>query len=529
MIGLCRNPAANSVLLGPAVSRQRPIELLNTLAEFSQGVFWNVPATQVFRHALGNLSRLWRGIAAPFSDEEKSPSPAPDLPEEDVPRLRLLVEQCLEARGGEVSALGRAARLGRIYLELNQPGKRRFLETVAREFAADRAAVCRAAVALCATDADESTFLRAQEELRDVLVSPRLRLLGKFNALPQGVKFLIDLRADLLTFAEGDAHLHSLDRELRQLLATWFDIGFLELRRITWESPAALLEKLIAYEAVHEIHSWQDLRNRLESDRRCYAFFHPAMPDEPLIFIEVALVTGLARSIQELLDADAPVTDPLDADTAIFYSISNAQKGLRGISFGHFLIKQVVDDLRHDLPHLQTFATLSPIPGFGRWLRKEFAAGADDPLLADLQASLDEVLQTKELSLGPVEALENSEVLLDEARSGLLRASLERLCLHYLHERREDGFPLDPVERFHLGNGARIEQLNWLGDTSAKGLRQSCGMMVNYLYVLGDIEKNHEAFAAEKRIVVSRRIRSEFGLSDPDSQHPLRRLWRSRG
>ncbi len=486
-----------------------------------------MPAAQVFREALDNLNRLWRGMAAPFFEDDKLELD-PALPPEDAQRLRELIRQCLAARGGEVSALGRAARLGRLYLGLNPTGRRRYLEILAHDFPADRKGLCQTASALCEA-ADDAAYLRAEEQLRAALESPRLRLLGKFNALPQGVKFLIDLRADLLAWVGEDARLQSLDRELRQLLATWFDIGFLALRRITWESPAALLEKLIAYEAVHEIHSWEDLRNRLESDRRCYAFFHPAMPDEPLIFIEVALVTGMSASIQELLDPQAPIADPREADTAIFYSISNAQQGLRGISFGHFLIKQVVDDLRHDLPNLKNFATLSPIPGFGGWLGKQLAQAGEAPLIQRLRTSLEQAAKVLETPAELAAVLGAVGWWEDEALAQSLREPLEALCLHYFHERRADGFPLDPVERFHLGNGARIERLNWLGDISPKGLRQACGLMVNYLYALEEIEKNHEAFAAEKRIVLSRRLRAQIEALAGDKTSSLRRLWKGRG
>ena len=198
-----------------------------------------------------------------------------------------------------------------------------------------------------------------------------MTLLRQFNALPEGVKFLVDRRAELLGIAGQDAALRGLADDLRDLLANWFDIGFLELRRITWESPAALLEKLIAYEAVHEIRGWTDLKNRLEADRRCFAFFHPRMPDEPLIFVEVALVSGIAGNIHALLDEEAPIGNPQTADAAIFYSISNCQKGLVGISFGDFLIKRVADALTAELPRLKTFATLSPLPGFRAWLAAE--------------------------------------------------------------------------------------------------------------------------------------------------------------
>src|SRR5690606_7075814 len=209
---------------------------------------------------------------------------------------------------------------------------------------------------------------------------PRMALLTQFNALQEGVKFLVDMRGELMTLVREDPDLRGLEADLKRLLASWFDVGFLDLRRITWHAPASLLEKLINYEAVHEIRSWADLKNRLDSDRRCYAFFHPRMPDEPLIFVEVALVTGMAADVHVLLDEQSPVEDPALADTAIFYSISNAQKGLAGISFGNFLIKRVVDDLSGEFKNLRTFATLSPIPGFCRWLHARIEAEGDDLL-----------------------------------------------------------------------------------------------------------------------------------------------------
>ena len=222
----------------------------------------------------------------------------------------------------------------------------------------------------------------AERALRAALEPPRITLLRQFNALPEGVKFLVDRRAELIDLGQRDPVLHGLEEDLKRLLANWFDIGFLELKRITWESPAALLEKLMAYEAVHEIRGWTDLKNRLEADRRCFAFFHPRMPDEPLIFVEVALVSGMAGDIHALLDEAAPIGDPHSADTAIFYSISNCQRGLAGISFGDFLIKRVVDALATELPRLKVFATLSPVPGFRAWLEQQSQAAIRRPAAA---------------------------------------------------------------------------------------------------------------------------------------------------
>ncbi|MBE0596587.1 MAG: malonyl-CoA decarboxylase family protein, partial [Desulfuromonadales bacterium] len=343
-----------------------------------------------WKDTLDSLRTAWLGIAESMGGSEKVPAVHPSLSGGDLELVRKRMQACLEARGGEVSARRRAAQLGEIYLTLSSQGRRRFLELLAKEFAADRQAVAHAATELSAA-ADQKTYLAAEENLRQILLSPRLRLLKQFTALPQGVKFLVGLRADLLAFMAGDLALGSLDTELRQLLATWFDVGFLECRHITWESPAALLEKLIAYEAVHTIHSWKDLRNRLESDRRCYAFFHPTMADEPLIFIEIALVKGISGSIQSLLDESAPEMHPERADTAIFYSITNAQKGLRGISFGHFLIKRVVDELRHEFPNLKNFDTLSPLPGFNRWLEQQMDEAPGEEHITALRQGVEKV------------------------------------------------------------------------------------------------------------------------------------------
>jgi malonyl-CoA decarboxylase len=282
--------------------------------------------------------------------------------------------------------------------------------------------------------------------------------------------------------------LKLLDADLRHLFASWFNRGFLELRRIDWQSPAAVLEKLIAYEAVHEIKGWDDLRRRLAPDRRCFAFFHPALPGEPLIFVEVALVRGLATAMPPLLaretDEEAARAQAARADTAIFYSISNCQDGLRGISFGNFLIKQVVEELQAEFPQLKRFSTLSPVPGFRRWLMQRLAEGSDP----------DTVLLPK---------LERDGWWHDLAQSEKLRPALMRLCALYLTRQPSPGSRVDPVARFHLGNGARLERINWLGNVARRAIQESFGIMVNYLYDHDSIEDNHEAFVRDGTIVRS--------------------------
>jgi malonyl-CoA decarboxylase len=416
------------------------------------------------------------------------------------------MRDCLDARGGEVSARARAAELGRTYLALSPLGRERFLRVLAEEFDVDRGVVddwCKS----LAHATDDVERRRAERGLRQALEPPRAKLLTQFNALPEGIKFLVDMRAEVLSLARRHPELQPLEHDLKGLLAGWFDIGFLELRRITWEAPAALLEKLIVYEAVHEIRGWTDLKNRLEADRRCFAFFHPRMPSEPLIFVEVALVNGMAGNVHALLDEAAPVGDPATADSAIFYSISNCQKGLAGISFGDFLIKRVVEQLTAELPRLKTFATLSPIPGFRAWLDGRLAD--DHDLLLPKEAAAFAQLPEDLSKLGLKGLLAIPRWWEMEAVARAVRDPLMRLCARYLVEERSGkGRALDPVAHFHLSNGARVERLNWLADRSAKGLAQSAGMMINYLYKLADIEANHEAYSGEGRVTSSSAIRN---------------------
>src|SRR5579871_4637979 len=460
----------------------------------------------VFDRTFANLRRAWREIAG-SARGVLSAALRPDLPDDDVARLRLQMQSCLDPRAGEVTARARTAELGRTYLALSPAGRERFMRLLASEFDTDHEAVARQCARLAgAVPAEER--MAAERELRAALLPPRMTLLRQFNALPEGVKFLVDRRAELADFGARDPQLRALDEDLRELLANWFDIGFLELRRITWEAPAALLEKLMAYEAVHEIRGWSDLKNRVEADRRCFAFFHPRMPDEPLIFVEVALVGGIAGNIHALLDEEAPLGDPQAADTAIFYSISNCQRGLNGISFGDFLIKRVVDALAAELPRLKNFATLSPVPGFRAWLARQSEV-APAGLLQPAERTALEAAGVELTAAGVSAVLDRTDWHADPQLATALREPLLRLCARYLtRERAASGRALDPVAHFHLSNGARVERINWLGDTSQKGLEQSAGMMVNYLYRLADIEANHEAYRGEGRVAASSAVRS---------------------
>ena len=458
---------------------------------------------------LKNLKTAWRGIAGSSYDADKASS-RPDLPEEDLELLRDQMRACLETRGGEVSARGRAAALGHVYLALDQKGRERFLELLAHDFDVDEALVDTAMADLNkATDKDSRHT--AQIVLKKALVAPRINLLTQFNALPDGIKFLVDMRGELLALKSKEPAMQGLEHDLRDLLKSWFDVDFLELRRITWDNAsAALLEKLIAYEAVHAIDGWDDLKNRLDSDRRCFAYFHPRMPDEPLIFVEVALVNGLADNIQALLDENTPVLDPNAADTAIFYSISNAQKGLAGISFGNFLIKRVAESLSAEFKGLKAFATLSPVPGFRKWLNQALADDASDLLtnaevkaLSAVAEGDDTPLQTLRLLLEDNAWPENLTV------TEALRAPMMRLCAHYLvKEKGLNRRALDPVAHFHLKNGARMESLNWRGDLSSRGVKSAGGIMINYLYDLSRVEDNHEAYTSTGEAAISSAVRA---------------------
>ena len=347
---------------------------------------------------------------------------------------------------------------------------------------------------------------QAEVRLRKALLSPRARLLQRFSMAADGMRFLLDLRAELLPEVKQDRRLLVLDAELEQLFSTWFDVAFLDLQRISWDSPASLIEKLIQYEAVHDIKSWSDVKNRLdERDRRCYGFFHPRLPGVPLIFVEVALTEAVSDSITPLLDEQA-TADARKADTAIFYSISNTQTGLRGVSFGDSLIKRVVETLREEFPRLKTFATLSPIPGLRGWLAQH-----TQPLLERLPERQQQALGRWVGAMPPTAA--QLATALDAAGSlgskSPLRQWLMQAAAEYLGRGLRDGQPLDAVARFHLGNGARVERLNWAADPSPKGQRQSWGLMVNYLYDLKRLDK-HRALLAQGKVPVSGDVEGLF-------------------
>ncbi len=352
-----------------------------------------------------------------------------------------------------------------IYRSLDRAGRRAFLDILNRDFSPDPEEVGAAADAY-RRDPSSDNLLHLQR----VVEPPRQELFRRLNLAPEGTRALVQMRSQVLSEIDEGAGLETLAADLGHLLTSWFNRGFLTLQRIDWRSSAAVLQKLIDYEAVHQIQGWHDLRRRLEADRRCYAFFHSALTEEPLIFIEVALTRGMSGQVQPLLDPDSAVTDPETADSAIFYSITNCQEGLRGVPFGSLLIKQVVEDLKKSLPRIRTFATLSPVPGFRKWLAGAYSNL--DPGKLDTQ----------------------------------MRRLLVPLCAHYLLNVKRGREPLDPVARFHLKNGARLDRINWLADTSAAGIRQSAGLMANYVYDLANLERNHELFARSGQVVCSRRV-----------------------
>lgn len=404
---------------------------------------------------------------------------------QDADGLIQLCEALLSGRG-EASGTAMARDVLDLYQDLDATGRRTFFEALVRDFGPDRERLAQVVERWRSQPSDEDA-----SDLHFASEPRRQELIRRLNRAPGGTGDLVAMRADLLGMMNGHADLAALDRDVTHLLSSWFNRGFLVLRRIDWSTPANILEKIIRYEAVHEISDWDDLRRRIDpADRRCYAFFHPAMVDEPLIFVEVALTETIPSAIAPLLAVDRQPVGIEKARTAVFYSISNTQRGLGGISFGSFLIKQVVEELRRELPKLDTFVTLSPVPGLMSWVKQD----KDVPVSDEERELLKHLDEPK--------WFENAEA------TAQLRGVLEPLAAYYfLKARTSKGRLIDSVARFHLGNGARLERINWLGDLSPKALRESAGIMVNYLYRLEDIEKNHEAYANDGEVVASSAVK----------------------
>jgi malonyl-CoA decarboxylase len=427
--------------------------------------------------------------------EPSEPVAAPDL---------ATLGDLLLSRRGEASGVALARALLDAFDAADPEARLAFLETLADRFGPDRAAVDAAVEGL----RREGAGIEAVEALHAAAEPRRQELIRRLNLAPGGTAALVRMREELLKHLRSHPELRRVDADFGHLFASWFNRGFLVLRPIDWTTPANILERIIRYEAVHAIQNWDDLRNRLEpTDRRCYGFFHPQLVDEPLIFVEVALTEAIPDRVAPLLDLGRAPIPAERASTAVFYSISNTQRGLAGVSFGNFLIKQVVEDLKAELPDVRTFVTLSPVPGFAAWLARERENAESAVLDASTRAAL--------------AALDEPGWHLDPDKAERVRAALIPVAAHYfLDARMPDGRPVDPVARFHLGNGARLERLNFLGDTSPNGLRQAHGLMVNYLYALDEIEKNHEALAEKGVIAASEAVRRALRAPHPGGQTP---------
>ncbi len=405
--------------------------------------------------------------------------------------INTLAEALVSGRG-EASGVAIGRQIIEFYRHMGPDERRGFFKYLAEHFKPDPEAASAAAKAYLAEPSDLTL-----QRLRGAIESPRQEFFRRLNLAPGATAEIVAMRRDMLRLPKAEPGIGAVDQDMAHLLASWFNRGFLVVKRIDWQTPAAILEKIIQYEAVHEIQGWDDLRRRLDPvDRRCFAFFHPSLIDEPLIFVEVALMGDIPGSIQAVLN-EKRKGGPAEAlpTTAVFYSISNCQEGLRGISFGNFLIKQVVEELVREQPQLKTFVTLSPVPHFARWL---------DRALADDTASA--ITDADRIAL---QVLRDPGWLEDPEEEEAPKDTILALAAHYfLAAKSGDGRPVDPVARFHLGNGARLERINWLGDVSEKGLREAHGLMVNYRYDLQEIERNHEAYANDGEIAASRTVRT---------------------
>lgn len=421
-----------------------------------------------------------------------------------VPRLGSLCHALLTGVG-EATGTALSREVLRAYERMDREGRKAFFEMLAVDFGPDASAI-RAATEEYLRANDAKALLR----LIAAVEPPRQELFRRINMAPKGTAALVAMRAELLGLLAQHPPLKVVDADMKHLLASWFNRGFLRLERIDWHSPADLLEKLIRYDMVQTIKSWDDLRRRLAADRRCFAFFHPALPDEPLIFLEVALVQGMADKVTPLLDDRAPVLGARDADTAMFISINSTQPGLRGLSFGNLLIKQVAEDLNQELPHLKIFATLSPLPGFAATLRAAARNAHRDFSRARLEALLQEYTEPLRQAggAGPVEALMTLLARTDAPRA-VLAEPLKRLALVYLSLLPREPDVFDPVARFHLANGARLERINVFADESAARREESFSVMVNYLYDSDDVIANHEGFVGNGLVAMSRSLQRE--------------------
>ena len=432
--------------------------------------------TSFFSEMLQTIADRGRAL---ISRERREPA------QEQYAGLVELCEALLSGRG-EASGVALAREILAHYADLTIGPRIAFFETLAKTFGPDNAGIEAAIAAWRQSPSDETA-----SELHNASEPRRLELFRRLNLAPGGTAALVRMREQLLDAMDHRDDLSDIDSDFVHLFTSWFNRGFLVLRRIDWSTPAIVLEKIIRYEAVHEIQDWDDLRRRIDPpDRRCYAFFHPALIDDPLIFVEVALLREIPAAIAPILSNKRDQVDPERATTAVFYSITNCQRGLAGVSFGHFLIKQVVEELSRELGRVSTFVTLSPAPNFAVWLQRERTNTASIAIDEEDREAL--------------AAIDRSDWWRDSATAEKVREPMLRAAAwYYVRGRNRRGLPLDAVARFHLGNGARLERLDWLGDTSERALQQSLGLMVNYLYDLDYIEKNHEAYAQQRAVVAS--------------------------
>ena len=442
-------------------------------------------------------SAFFSDLLASIAERGRSVLKLTAWPRDADDRAASLADMCaaLLTGRGEASGVALASEILARYRGLSDADKGAFFRALEDDFGPDRRRVEDAVARWSATRGES-----AASEIHYASEPRRQELFRRLNRAPGGTAALVDMRADLLDAMRGDRGLAGVDRDFQHLFGSWFNRGFLVLRRIDWSSPAAILEKIIRYEAVHEIRDWDDLRRRIDpADRRCYAFFHPALVDEPLIFVEVALTREIPGAIAPILSDKREAVVPERAKTAVFYSITNCQRGLAGVTFGHFLIKQVVEEVSREIPRIATFVTLSPAPNFAEWLKRERGNAASPALDEEDRAALN--------------ALDRANWwrqpdLVETIRAPLLRAA----AWYYVRARNGRGLPVDAVARFHLGNGARLERLDWPADISDRALEQSYGLMVNYLYDLDYIEENHEAYAQQHAVVaagaVTRLLRS---------------------
>lgn len=395
---------------------------------------------------------------------------------------------------GEASSIAIAEEIIRHYQAASEAEKQSFFRYLHADLGTDKPVVEKAIREWQAKPTGQNL-----QALGSACDPPRLELLRTLNTAPGGTLALIGMREDLLKLPPEDPAFAVVSHDLLRLFRSWFNRGFLVLRRIDWQTPALILEKLIHYESVHAIQGWPDLRRRLESDRGCYGFFHPAIPDVPLIFVEAALTDGLSGNISALLQQEPPRDKEKLPNTAVFYSINNCLHGLRGVSFGNFLIKQVIEQLAVEAPHITQYVTLSPVPGFMRWL------ATDGKQL--MQAANDKSAPSKETKAAVENLLRKGLSAEALAASAPLQNYLPILCARYLVQAKSRDKPADAVARFHLGNGARLERINWMADASPNGLAQSAGLMVNYVYDRKTLARNHEAYELKNEVAYSAAIK----------------------